>query len=166
MKGGRREGGKAGGIAGLLALLLVGFPPSRLPAQARVPTPSTVPDTSKHPKLVSPVGALWRSLLIPGWGQARTGRNFTGAAFVAFEGVAIMMTVRAAQELDYMEATGSDSSNVANKRQQIQDWVVLWGFNHLFAAAEAFVAAHLMDFPKELKIRAVPGGFGVSLPLP
>jgi hypothetical protein len=113
---------------------------------------------------VKPVAALWRSLLIPGWGQARTGRNFTGAAFVVWEGVAVMMTVRAVQEKHYMEETGS--VNVDLKRQQIQDWAVLWGFNHLFAGAEAFVSAHLLDFPKELKLRAVPHGIGVSFPLP
>jgi hypothetical protein len=28
------------------------------------------------------------------------------------------------------------------------------------------VSAHLLDFPKELKLRAGPGGIGVSFPLP
>jgi hypothetical protein len=75
-----------------------------------------------------------------------------------------MMTVRAVQEKRYAEQTSSVT--LASKRQQIQDWVVLWGFNHLFAAAEAFVSAHLLDFPKELKVRAGPGRIGVSFPLP
>jgi hypothetical protein len=127
---------------------------------AHAPSLPGVRDTSKH---VKPVGALLRSLLIPGWGQAVTGRNVAGAAFVIWEGVAIMMTVRAVQEKHYMEETGS--ANLPSKRQQIQDWAVLWGFNHLFAGAEAYVSAHLMDFPKELKLRAVPGGIGISVPL-
>lgn len=164
MKAVGQSGGRAVFHGLVLALLVTAVPPSRLPAQATAPSHPTAPDTSKHPKLVTPVGAMWRSLLIPGWGQARTGRNLTGAAFVAFEGVAIMMTVRAMQEERYLEETGSE--NVASKRQQIQDWAVLWGFNHLFAAAEAYVAAQLMDFPKELKVRVVPGGIGVSFPLP
>jgi hypothetical protein len=42
---------------------------------------------------------------------------------------------------------------------------VLWIFNHLFSGAEAFVSAHLQDFPRDLRIRAMPGGIGVSLPL-
>jgi hypothetical protein len=67
------------------------------------------------------------------------------------------------QEQHYMEETGS--ANVGEKRQQVQDWVVLWIFNHLFAGAEAFVSAHLQDFPKDLKLRAAPGSIGVSLPL-
>jgi hypothetical protein len=44
--------------------------------------------------------------------------------------------------------------------------MVLWGFNHLFSGAEAYVAAHLRDFPRDLKVRAFPGGVGVSVPLP
>ena len=103
-------------------------------------------------------------MLVPGWGQAVTGRHVTGAAFVIWEGVAVMMTVRAVQEKHYMEQSGS--ANVGSKAQQIQDWAVLWGFNHLFAGAEAFVSAHLMDFPKELKVRVAPGRIGVSFPLP
>jgi hypothetical protein len=45
---------------------------------------------------------------------------------------------------------------------------VLLGFNHLMAALEAFVAAHLWDFPADLRIRRVPGGTqaGVQLPFP
>jgi hypothetical protein len=139
-----------------LVLLLTARPPDRLTAQARDSTHATV--------TIKPVAALWRSLLLPGWGQAATGRHFTGAAFATWEGVTIMMTVRAVQEQHYMEETGS--KNLGSKRQQVQDWVVLWVFNHLFSGAEAFVSAHLQDFPKELKVRAFPGGIGVSLPLP
>jgi hypothetical protein len=154
---------KTGGLAGLLALLcLTANPPTRLPAQTPDTTPA--PRTAAGPKPVKPISALWRSLLIPGWGQARTGRHVTGAAFVVWEGFAAMMTVRAVQEKHYMEETNSE--NLPSKRQQIQDWIVLWGFNHLFAGAEAFVSAHLMDFPKELKVRIAPGRIGVSVPLP
>jgi hypothetical protein len=160
---GRRAGGWAGSTALVLTLLLPAYPATRLPAQSPDTTQVRAPVAVPRPA-IKPVGALWRSLLIPGWGQARSGRHFTGAAFVAWEGVAVMMTVRAVQEKHYAEATGSVI--LPQKRQQIQDWVVIWGFNHLFAAAEAFVSAHLLDFPKELKLRAGSGGIGVSFPLP
>jgi hypothetical protein len=163
-KSGRRAGGQAASAALVLTLLLPAYPATRLAAQTPDTTSARATSPSGAPKTITPVGALWRSLLIPGWGQARTGRNFTGAAFVVWEGVAVMMTVRAVQEKHYMEETNSE--NLASKRQQIQDWAVLWGFNHLFAGAEAFVSAHLLDFPKELKLRAVPHGIGVSFPLP
>ncbi len=141
------------------ALLLAA--PARPAAQTR-PDPSVqAPDTTKR---MRPVAALWRSLLLPGWGQAATGRNVTGALFVSWEGVTAMMTLRAHQEAKYLKESGS--ANLHAKRQQVQDWLVLWIFNHLFSGAEAFVSAHLQDFPRDLKVQAVPGGFGLSLPLP
>jgi hypothetical protein len=116
-------------------------------------------DTSQR---LRPFSAAWRSLLIPGWGQAALGRDVAGAAFVAWEGVTMMMTLKARQEMHYLEQSGS--AHHGAKRQEVQDWLILWIFNHLFAGAEAFVSAHLQDFPKELRVRALPGGVGVSIP--
>ena len=141
-------------------------PPIRLSAQepqdTQPPATAARPDTGPH--FVGPVGALWRSLLVPGWGQAVTGRNVTGALFGIWEGTTMYMTLKAQQEANYFKE--SNSPNLHAKRQEVQDWLVLWGFNHLFAGAEAFVAAHLRDFPKDLSVQAVPGGVGVSFPLP
>lgn len=119
------------------------------------------PDTSHF---VRPMGAFWRSLLVPGWGQSATGRRTTGAMFVVWEGVTAMMTLKAQQEANYMKHIGS--ANLKAKRQEVQDWLVLWVFNHLFAGAEAYVSAHLQDFPADLKIQAYPRGIGISVPLP
>lgn len=127
-------------------------------AQAVRPTPA---DTLR---LMRPISAAWRSLLLPGWGQAATGRAVTGALFVVWEGTTLFMWRKAVDEADYLEEAGA--GHVAGKRQEAEDWLVLLVFNHLFAAAEAYVAGHLQDFPEELQIRAVPGGVGVRLPLP
>ena len=43
---------------------------------------------------------------------------------------------------------------------------MLLAFNHVFAALEAYVGAHLADFPGDLRLRAVPGGVGASLSMP
>jgi len=102
------------------------------------------------------MGAFLRSLLLPGWGQAVTGRPVAGAVFATWEGVSAMMTLKAQSEFHYMREAGSVS--VGAKRQEVQDWLVLWIFNHLFSGAEAFVSAHLQDFPKDLRVRAFPGG--------
>ncbi len=105
---------------------------------------------------------MWRSLLLPGWGQAILGRRVTGAAFIFWEGITVTMTFKSIHQLHYQEDTGAET--VAEKRQEVQDWAVLWGFNHLLAAAEAFVAAQLWDFPTELEARALPSGdTGVGL---
>jgi hypothetical protein len=117
---------------------------------------------------VSPMGGFWRSLLVPGWGQAKLNRKLTGALFVAWEGVTLGMALKTTHELNYLKATGSGS--VKAKKSEQQDWLVLLGFNHLLSAIEAYVAAHLWDFPGDLEVRVTPvrGGAaaGFTLPLP
>lgn len=131
-------------------------------AQEREPPPPPDPaDTVRVEPFriqppVSPLGALWRSLLLPGWGQSILGRRVTGAAFVFWEGVTLTMTLKAIHQRQYMERTGS--ANVPSKKQEIQDWAVLLGFNHLMAAAEAYVSSQLWDFPAELELRRLANG--------
>lgn len=110
------------------------------------------------------MGAFLRSFILPGWGQAATGRPMTGAVFVAWEGITAMMTFKAQQEVNYFKEI--HSNNLRLKRQEVQDWLVLWVFNHLFSGGEAYVSAHLRDFPPDLKLRAAPHGFMISIPIP
>jgi hypothetical protein len=158
---------RAVGRTVVMGLVLTARLPNHLTAQTprdtqpRDTAPAAQSDTLHQ---IGPVGALWRSLLVPGWGQAVTGRNVTGALFGIWEGTTMYMTLKAQQEANYFKQ--SNSPNLHAKRQEVQDGLVLWGFNHLFAGAEAFVAAHLRDFPKDLRVQAVPGGVGVSLSLP
>lgn len=112
---------------------------------------------------VSPMGAMLRSLLLPGWGQSLLNRRGTGAFFVLFEGLSLTMTLKSIHQLDYLERVQSDADpesieRVDSKRAEVQDWAVLLAFNHLMAAAEAFVSAMLWDFPEELEVRAFSGG--------
>lgn len=150
------------------------------PAAAQIPVPTVPtpgrqgqqPDTVKVPQFrieppVSPLGAMWRSLLVPGWGQAILKRRATGAFFVFWEGVTLTMSLKASHQLRYLRLTGSQS--VEAKKQEVQDWVVLLVFNHLMAGAEAFVAAQLWDFPAELNATSLPSGdaaLGVKLAIP
>lgn len=148
-----------------VGLMIVVF--GGLPAQVPGDTPTVgaeaaPPDTSVRGR-IGPFGAMWRSMLLPGWGQSVAGRHVTGAVFVAWEGVTAMMTLKAKDEARYLERIGSPLLDT--KREEVQDWLVLWVFNHIFAGAEAFVAAHLRAFPGDLEIRAVPGGVTLSVPL-
>jgi hypothetical protein len=113
---------------------------------------------------ISPFNAFWRSFLLPGWGQARLNRKLTGGMFVAWEGVTLGMSLKTRHELDYLRRTGSARAN--DKRQEHEDWLVLLGFNHLFAGLEAYVSAHLADFPGDLRFQAVPGGVGATASFP
>jgi hypothetical protein len=154
-----------------LPLLLVVVAAASLGAQdstAAVGTPRRVPvavadSAQDRPK---PMNYFFRSLLIPGWGQASLDRKLPGAIFVAFEGVTLGMALKANSELHYLELTNSE--RVEAKRQEVQDWLFLLALNHVFSALEAFVSANLYDFPGDLKMRSLPGsrtGVGLTLPL-
>jgi hypothetical protein len=138
---------------------------SELNAQAAPPPkrPAAVADTANR-QYISPFNALWRSLLIPGWGQARLNRKLAGGIFVAWEGVTLGMSLKTSSELRYLRRTAS--ARAEDKRQEHEDWLVLLAFNHLFAGLEAYVSAHLADFPGDLRFEALPGGVGAALSIP
>ena len=155
----------------LLAALLLGTGAARDPLSAQdttaapgAPGPGAQPRDSAILRPISPVGALWRSFLLPGWGQARLNRKLTGGIFIAWEGVTLGMTLKTRHELDYLRRIHSERGDA--KRQEHEDWLVLLAFNHVFAALEAYVGAHLADFPGDLRLRAVPGGVGASVSMP
>jgi hypothetical protein len=144
----------------VLALVMAALS-ARLPAQGTVGSDSVV----RHPR-PRPFTYFFRSALVPGWGQASLDRRLTGGIFVAFEGIALGMTLKANTELQYLRQINSDL--VPAKRAERQDWIVLVVMNHLFSALEAYVSANLFDFPADLGLRTLPGGrtgFGITLPV-
>lgn len=149
----------------VLIALVLGSLPVVVAGQTPSPPITTIP--APDATRASPLNYFARSLLLPGWGQASLDRKLTGAIFVAFEGIALGMALKAHAELSHLERTGSERAE--EKRQERQDWLVLVGFNHLLSGLEAFVSANLFDFPGDLRARALPGGrtgLGVSLPVP
>ncbi len=146
-----------------LSLLLAFTTPAaaqrRQPPPPRQPSPRDTitvnPFRVKPP--VSPLGAFWRSMLLPGWGQAALDRKVTGAVFVFWEGVTLTMTLKSIHQKSVLERTGSEE-RLDSKKQEIQDWAVLLAFNHLLAGAEAFVSANFWDFPGDLEARPLGDG--------
>lgn len=155
-------------------LLLVGAAPGRAPAQAvdsaRVGPTAPVdsqplPRDSVHRPPISPKHALLESLAIPGWGQASLHRSTAGGIFVALEVTSIAMLVQSKKELNAARELARDSVLVAGtggyganrfagliptRKQAVEDWTALLIATHLFAAANAFVAAQLWDVPIEV----------------
>ena len=142
----------------VLALMLAS--PRTMIAQADTTRPQYV----QAP--VSPMGAFFRSLTIPGWAQAKLDRRLTGGIFLGFEGIALGMVIKADRELAYLKARGDSAEVLENKRQEREDWITLLVFNHLFAALDGFVGSHLYDFPDEIRFRAAPGGVGAVVTIP
>ena len=143
-------------LASVSDLVAQAAPPPRRPAATR-------PDTLRIQQ-ISPLNAFWRSFLLPGWGQARLNRKLSGGIFVAWEGVTLGMSLKTSRELRYLRRNGSRRGD--DKRQEHEDWLVLLAFNHLFAGLEAYVSAHLADFPGDLRFQAVPGGVGATMSVP
>ncbi|HUF64478.1 MAG TPA: DUF5683 domain-containing protein [Gemmatimonadaceae bacterium] len=50
------------------------------------------------------------------------------------------------------------AGRVRARKQHLEDWIALLIFNHLFSAADAYVAAHLWDFPATVGASVAPGG--------
>lgn len=147
----------------ILLALLVAVP---LPAQSSgIQSPRLPGDTVAHRP--APLNYFFRSLLIPGWGQASLDRKLTGGLFVMFEGLAWSMTLKSNIEQRFLDR--ADTVTGVARRAERQDWVALIVFNHLFSALEAYVSAHLLDFPPDLRIRPLPGGrtgLGMTITLP
>ena len=51
---------------------------------------------------------------------------------------------------------------VQARKTHVEDWIALLIFNHLIAAADAFVAAQLWDLPARVSVQAWPGAGRVS----
>ncbi len=137
-----------------------------------------VADSLRPP--VAPLPAFFRSLVLPGWGQAILDRKLTGGLFMIWEGVTLSMTLKAHREVQFLrrtehtrvsEGSTEESSRLRGKKSEREDWLVLLAFNHLFSGLEAYVGAHLWDFPTDMNVRMVPvtpggGGPGVAVSIP
>jgi len=177
------------------------------PAGAQV-VPEIPPELqdSTTPGRLSPRGAMFRSFLVPGWGQAAVGSYMRGGVFFTIEGSSWYMLLRtlarynqARDVRDRVEQLAVDSLNsliamdsaaaerlsdpsayaaavsnaggvirsralVNSRRQQRQDWITYTLFFTLMSGVDAYVNAHLRDFPVDISSRArSDGSLAVSL---
>jgi len=51
-----------------------------------------------------------------------------------------------------------DQELIDVRRGHVEDWVAFLFANHLFAAADAYVAAHLWDLPAQISVRQGANG--------
>lgn len=131
---------------------------------------------------ITPRRAFLYSAMLPGLGQSRLDRGASGALFAAVELSALVMVRRSGADLrearryrtDSLPATftvsgeklvgqGSvvtryDDDLIRTRRLHVEDWLAVIAFNHLFAGADAFVAAQLWDVPVRLSATPFRGG--------
>jgi hypothetical protein len=167
-----------------LATLVAASPPARAQRidSARVAPRQATVDTSNKPvpaPPLSPRRAFLYSLLLPGYSQSVLGRPTAGAIFVLSESIAIAMLRESKADLNEARRLRTDSVTVigvdANgqpithasfysdglisiRRSHVEDWVAFLIANHIFAAADGYVAAHLWDLPTQVSVRSTPTG--------
>lgn len=131
---------------------------------------------------LTPRRAFLYSAMLPGLGQSRLDRGSSGALFAAVELSALVMLRRSAADLrearrlrtDSLPAnftvsgdsvvkqglytTRYDTDLIRTRRLHVEDWLAVVAFNHLFAGADAFVAAQLWDIPVQLSATPSPLG--------
>jgi hypothetical protein len=54
------------------------------------------------------------------------------------------------------------TGRIQARKTHVEDWIALLVFNHLIAAADAFVAAQLWDLPARVSVQATPTSGRVS----
>ena len=151
------------------------------PRASTAPTPVAVRGQFTPP--ITPRRAFVFSAILPGLGQSRLDRGSSGALFAAVELSAVVMVRRSFADLRearrYRADTlptnfnvgpsGSltpvervagryDADLVRTRQLHVEDWLAVLAFNHLFAGADAFVAAQLWDIP--VRMTAAPSQNG------
>ena len=90
---------------------------------------------------LTPRGALWRSALIPGWGQLRNGRYFKA---VLFSGAAAAFAAASISETRNLGRVEASERQAAAGRRNTR--LLLFMATATFSALDAYVDAHLADF--------------------
>jgi hypothetical protein len=141
---------------------------ARVGVAARTPVDTIAAGDSVAPP-ITPRRAFLYSLLAPGYAQTILGRPTAAALFILTEALSTMMIIessaslrearRIARDSVYVgvdAATGLPAARVASpfpralvraRQAQFEDWLAVLLANHVFAGADAFVAAHLWDVP-------------------
>jgi len=102
----------------------------------------------------SPLGAVWRSALVPGWGQWYTGHRWKAAlvagAEVFFIGAAVY---------EHEQVSRSVTESEADRHRDRRGTFVLWFMGTLvYSMLDAYVDAHLYGLDEGLEIvRLGPG---------
>ena len=170
------------------ALLAVAAPSADAGAQ-RADTARAGAARAADPSLrppISPRRAFLTSLVAPGYAQSVLGRPNASALFVLTESIALLMVRESAVELREARRLEADSvplyfvnpttnapdtvyaaprysaELVRARRAHLEDWIAALVANHLIAAADAFVAAHLWDVPIRVGFRRTPSGGAVT----
>ena len=137
------------------------------PRSAPPDTARTAGATSRADTIppVSPLGALARSMVVPGWGQVEVGRPGRGAIYFAAEAASLFMVFKSQSTLSAAKrARPRDGDLIDSRTQERENWIVLSVFIAFISGLDAWVSANFWDF--EPRIEApTDGSAGLALSL-
>lgn len=115
-------------------------------------------DTLNVPHGPSPMGAFFRSVLIPGWGQLAADQEVRAAFYFIMQSATVYMVLRTNHRIGQAESEALKQS----RRDQREDWLVLAGFWALASGVDAWVSAHMWGFEGEV-VPPPDGSSGLAL---
>ena len=98
----------------------------------------------------TPVATMFKSVLVPGWGQWSNGKHLKSGAFFLVEGYFVYRAARAAgNEWDAEDLGDTDSAQMWNEERRNYTWWLL--FTVVLSMGDAYVDAHLRGFDVEFE---------------
>ena len=165
--------------------------PDTIPPPPAAPdiVPARVDTSGPRPELrppLSPRRAFLYSLLLPGYAQSVLGRHRAGALQLAFEGASLIMIRQSAADVrearrmavdsiivSFVNAAGQpdirkvaspfSSALIRSRRSHLEDWIAVLIANHLFSAADGYVASLLWDLPAEVSVTSSAQSTNIGL---
>ena len=169
----------AAALAAIVVIVLAAARPlhAQRADSARAGVRRTAADSTRAAQLpkppLSPRRAFLYSLALPGYSQSVLGRPTAGALFVLTESIALVMLRESAADLRQAKRFRTDSLVVIGydpngapitqvsaynerlidiRRGHVEDWIAFLFANHLLAAADGYVGAHLWDLPTQISL--------------
>ncbi len=100
----------------------------------------------------------WRDL-----DKAKAARLDTvGTPVVDAGGAPVIDTLTGMQKISYSPRDPNLVGRIKARRTHLEDWIAAMVFNHLFAGADAYVAANLADFDRNVQASATDRGIQIS----
>jgi hypothetical protein len=155
-------------IAFLVVGLLLAVPAAGTAQQVEEsPQAPAVSDSVFSKPPLSPGGAFWRSLVIPGWAQAELGAPTRGAFYFLVEAFSLFMIARTQIRLSHTERAEPWNQDLIDERkQQREDWIAIAVFTAFFSGADGFVSVHLWGFDDRTGIEPGDVSAAVQISIP